>query len=151
MPLTGRKAAIDFAHSNQIIGLQALVPNELGVTMPPNLAGGRPGQYLKPSMLISVSQTSYIKEAAIALTGFLAYDLDAAAVLGVERGVPGDQRAREFLLDKVNPVERKMIDYLDASSPTTSRPCHHRRPRVRARWRRCCAASIPSLPSGAWT
>ena len=103
-----RKAAIDFAHSNQIIGLQALVPNELGVTMLPNLAGGRPGQYLKPSMLISVSQTSQNKEAAIALTGFLAYDLDAAAVLGVERGVPGDQRAREFLLDKVNPVERKI-------------------------------------------
>jgi multiple sugar transport system substrate-binding protein len=120
MPLTGRKAAIDFAHSNQIIGLQALVPNELGVTMLPNLAGGRPGQYLKPSMLISVSQTSQNKEAAIALTGFLAYDLDAAAVLGVERGVPGDQRAREFLLDKVNPVERKMIDYLDVVADNVS-------------------------------
>ena len=50
---------------------------------------------------------------AVKLTGFLAYDLDAAAILGVERGVPGDKRARDFLLDKVNPVERKMIDYLD--------------------------------------
>jgi multiple sugar transport system substrate-binding protein len=113
LPLTGRKCAIDFAHSNQIIGLQALVPNELGVTMLPNLAGGRPGQYLKPSMLISMSRTSPNKDGAVKLLAFLAYDLDAAAVLGVERGVPGDKQAREFLLDKVNPVERKMIDYLD--------------------------------------
>jgi multiple sugar transport system substrate-binding protein len=113
LPITGRKCVIDFAHSNQVIGLQALVPNELGMTMLPNDPKGRPGQYLKPSMLISVSRTSPAKPEAVKLTGFLAYDLDAAAILGVERGVPGDKQAREFLLDKVNPTERKMIDYLD--------------------------------------
>jgi multiple sugar transport system substrate-binding protein len=112
LPLVGRKAAIDFAHSNQIIGIQALVPNELGVTMLPNLPGGKPGQYLKPSMLISVSKTSQSKPEAVALAAFLAYDPAAVSVLGVERGVPGDERARESLLDKVNPVEKKMIDYL---------------------------------------
>lgn len=112
LPLTGRKCVIDFAHSNQVIGLQALVPNELGMTMLPNDPNGRPGQYLKPSMLLSVSRTSEVKPEAVKLLGFLAYDLDAAAILGVERGVPGDSRAREFLLDKVNPTERKMIDYL---------------------------------------
>lgn len=112
LPLVGRKVAIDFAHSNQIVGIQALVPNELGVTMLPNLPGGKPGQYLKPSMLISVSKTSQSKPEAIALAAFLAYDPDAMAVLGVERGVPGDERARESLLGKVNPVEKRMIDYL---------------------------------------
>ena len=112
-PLVGRKCVIDFAHSNQIVALQALVPNELGMNMLPNLEGGQPGQYLKPSMLISVSQTSQNKEEAVKLTAFLTYDLDAAAILGVERGVPGDSRARDFLLNKVNPTERKMIEYLD--------------------------------------
>jgi multiple sugar transport system substrate-binding protein len=80
--------------------------------MLPNLSGGKPGQYLKPSMLISVSKTSQSKPEAVALAAFLAYDPAAVTVLGVERGVPGDERARESLLGKVNPVEKKMIDYL---------------------------------------
>jgi multiple sugar transport system substrate-binding protein len=112
-PIVRRKSLIDFAHSNQIIALQALVPSELGMNMLPNLAGGQPGQYLKPSMLISVAQTSQNKEEAVRLAAFLAYDLDAAAILRVERGVPGDKGVAEFLLDKVNDEERKMIDYLE--------------------------------------
>lgn len=120
LPITGRKAAIDFAHSNQIIGLQALVPNEIGVNMLPNLPGGKPGQYLKPSMLISVSKTSAAKPEAVQLLAFLAYDLDAAGILGVERGVPGDMKAREVLLPKVGPVEKRMIDYLDIVAENVS-------------------------------
>jgi multiple sugar transport system substrate-binding protein len=119
-PLVGRKCVIDFAHSNQIIALQALVPNDLGITMLPNLAGGKPGQYLKPSMLISVSKTGQNKKEAVKLAAFLAYDLDAAAILRVERGVPGDQRAAEFLLDKVDANERKMIEYLDITAGNVS-------------------------------
>jgi multiple sugar transport system substrate-binding protein len=90
------------------------------MTMLPNDPQGRPGQYLKPSMLISVSRTSQDKPEAVKLAGFLACDLDAAAILGVERGVPGDKQAREFLLDKVNPTERKMIDYLDIVASNVS-------------------------------
>lgn len=112
-PIVGRKSLIDFAHSNQVIALQALVPSELGMTMLPNLPGGTPGQYLKPSMLISIAQTSQSKEAAVRLAAFLAYDLDAAAILRVERGVPGDNTVAKFLLDKVDDNERKMIDYLE--------------------------------------
>jgi multiple sugar transport system substrate-binding protein len=119
-PLVGRKSVIDFAHSNQIIALQALVPNELGMQMLPNLAGGVPGQYLKPSMLISVAQTGQNKSEAVKLTAFLAYDQDAAAILRVERGVPGDRRVREFLLDKVDDNERKMIDYLTTAAENVS-------------------------------
>jgi multiple sugar transport system substrate-binding protein len=112
MPLTIGRAAIDFAHSNQIVALQGLNQHELGMNMLPNTPGGQPGQYLKPSMLISVSQTSQAKEAAVAFMAFLAYDLDAAAILRVERGVPGDQRVAEHLAEGVNPDEKKMIDYL---------------------------------------
>ena len=90
MPLTIGTAAIDFAHSNQLVALQALNPHKLGMNMFPNQPGGQPGQYLKPSMLISVSATSQVKDEAVKFTSFLASDLDAAAILRVERGVPGD-------------------------------------------------------------
>jgi multiple sugar transport system substrate-binding protein len=112
MPLTTGNAAIDFAHSNQLVALQSLNPHQLGINMFPNEAGAKPGQYLKPSMLISVSATSPVKEEAVKFTSFLASDLDAAAILRVERGVPGDRRARDFLSEEVDPIEKMMIDYL---------------------------------------
>ena len=112
MPLTTGTAAIDFAHSNQLVALQALNPRQLAMNMFPNQAGGQPGQYLKPSMLISVSATSQVKDEAVKFTSFLASDLDAAAILRVERGVPGDGRVRDFLVQEVDAQEKMMIDYL---------------------------------------
>jgi multiple sugar transport system substrate-binding protein len=112
MPLTLGKSAIDFAHSNQIVALQSLNKNELQMTMLPNLSGGEPGQYLKPSMLVSVARTSPAKPEAVAFTQFLVADWDAAQVLRVERGVPGDEKIRDRLIEVVNPVEKKMLEYL---------------------------------------
>jgi len=116
MPLTLGKAQIDFAHSNQLVALQALSKDELAMTMLPNLKGGRPGQYLKPAMLISVAATSPSKQEAAKLAGYLITDLDAYAILRVERGVPGDKRVRQFLSDKVDKLEKAMVDYLEIAA-----------------------------------
>lgn len=112
MPITLGLAAIDWAHSNQVVALQALNQHELGMTMLPNAPDGRPGQYLKPSMLVSVAKTSGAKPAAVAFTSFLVADIDAGRVLRVERGVPGDRKIAQALLADANPAEKKMIDYL---------------------------------------
>jgi multiple sugar transport system substrate-binding protein len=112
LPLTTGTATVDFAHSNQLVALQALNPHQLAMNMFPNQPGGQPGQYLKPSMLISVSAASQVKDEAVKFTSFLASDLDAAAILRVERGVPGDRRVRDFLVQEVDPQEKMMIDYL---------------------------------------
>lgn len=112
MPITLGKAVIDFAHSNQIIALQKLNPSKLGMNMLPNQPGGQKGQYLKPSMLISVAGTSQVKPEAVAFTSYLASDMDAAAILRVERGVPGDSKVGEALLSKVDEQEKMMIDYM---------------------------------------
>jgi multiple sugar transport system substrate-binding protein len=112
MPLTLGKVAIDFAHSNQIVALQSLNKNELQMTMLPNLPGGQPGQYLKPSMLVSIARTSETKPEAVAFTQFLVADSDAAKILRVERGVPGDEKIRDELIPIADPVEKKMLSYL---------------------------------------
>ena len=113
MPIVSQQVAFDFAHSNQLVAIQALTPNELGMLMLPNLAGGQPGQYLKPAMQISVAATSQNKEEAAKLAGFIVTDLGAGEILGVERGVPGDKRVREHISGKVDPLESKMVEYLD--------------------------------------
>lgn len=113
MPIVNQQVAIDFAHSNQLVAIQALTPNELAMTLLPNAAGGQPGQYLKPAMQISVAATSQDKEAAAQLAGFIVTDLEAGTILGVERGVPGDQEVRQHISGKVDPLETKMVEYLD--------------------------------------
>jgi multiple sugar transport system substrate-binding protein len=112
MPLTLGNALVDFAHSNQLVALQAMNQHQLGMNMLPNLPGGQPGQYMKPSMLISVSQNSDVKPAGAAFTNFLATSMDAAKVLRVERGVPGDEQVRDALITDADPIEKKMLDYL---------------------------------------
>ena len=60
MFVTGH-AVFDFIHSNQLVAIQKLVPDELNITMIPNQKDGKPGQYLKPSMLISMSASAPIR------------------------------------------------------------------------------------------
>ena len=112
MPLTGGEALVDFAHSNQLVGLQALNQDELGITMLPNTEGGQPGQYHKPAMLLSIAESTADKALAAELMGFLLTDLGANEILGVERGVPGDSRVKDHIVGKVDALDKKMIDYL---------------------------------------
>jgi multiple sugar transport system substrate-binding protein len=119
-PITLGYSAVDWAHSNQVVALQALNQHELGMTMLPNAPDGKPGQYLKPSMLISVSRTSGAKPAAVAFTSFLAADPEAGKILRVERGVPGDKEVAKTILQVAEPAEKKMIDYLQVVAENVS-------------------------------
>ena len=118
------------------------------MNMFPNDAGGQPGQYLKPSMLISVSATSQVKDEAVKFTSFLASDLDAAAILRVERGVPGDAAGARVPDRGGGPAGEEDDRLSRRSSPTTSRPCRRRRPRVRARSRQMLLRIYPELAFG---
>ncbi len=112
MLVTG-KALFGFIHSNQLVANQKLMPDEINITMIPNQKGGQPGQYLKPSMLLSMAETSSDKDAAAALMNFFITDPKANAILQIERGVSGDASVREELVGGLSPTEKKIIDYLD--------------------------------------
>src|SRR5205807_6961257 len=87
--LTQGKTAIVLAHSNQLVGFQALVKSKLGMSTYPNGgAGAQHGQYLKPSMLLSVYARTKYPEVAIKLVDFFVASKDAGTILGVDRGVP---------------------------------------------------------------
>jgi multiple sugar transport system substrate-binding protein len=100
-------------HSNQLVANQQLVPDEINITMVPNQEGGQPGQYLKPSMLISMAETSQDKETAADLINFFITDPEANAILQIERGVTGDASIREGLIPGLTDTEKKIIAYLD--------------------------------------
>jgi multiple sugar transport system substrate-binding protein len=119
MFVTG-KALFGFSHSNQLVANQKLVPEEVNITMIPNQTDGKPGQYLKPSMLLSIAETSSDKEAAAELMNFFITDKDANAILQIERGVSGDPAVRESILDGLSDTEKKIIDYLDVVATSVS-------------------------------
>lgn len=112
MLVTGR-SLFGFSHSNQLVANQNLVPDEIDIVMIPNQTAGKPGQYLKPSMLLSIAETSQEKAAAADLMNFFITNPGANAILQIERGVSGDPAIRESLLPDLTPTERKIIDYLD--------------------------------------
>lgn len=114
------KSLFGFIHSNQLVANQKLVPEELAMVMVPGQAGGQPGQYLKPSMLISMAETSANKEAAAELMNFFITNEEAADILQIERGVTGDASVRERLLGGLSDVEKRIVDYLNVVGTSVS-------------------------------
>ncbi|MDF2983660.1 MAG: extracellular solute-binding protein [Devosia sp.] len=75
MLVTGR-AASGFTGVNELIAYQALVKDRLAVTnMPLAMAGGKGGQYRKPTMMWTLAQTSKVKDQAVELINFFVRDL----------------------------------------------------------------------------
>lgn len=111
--LTLGKAAITFANSNQLVGFQAVNKSKLGMSMlPVGGAGTKPGQYLKPAMLWSVSARAKDPEEAAKIVNFFVTNPEAAQVLGVERGVPPSAAMRALLASQLDALGKEMVDYV---------------------------------------
>jgi multiple sugar transport system substrate-binding protein len=112
MIVTGH-SVLDFCHSNQLVAVQKLMKDKAALTMLPNQTGGQPGQYMKPSMLLSMAASSEQQEAAAKLVNFFITDPEANNILQIERGVTGDASIREALTGKLTETETAIVDYLN--------------------------------------
>ncbi|MUZ71780.1 extracellular solute-binding protein [Agrobacterium vitis] len=115
--VTLNKAAVGFVNSNQFIAFQAVNKDPLTLMSYPETKGGKPGHYLKPSMLISVSAASANKDAAVDFVNFLVEDKDAALALGIERGIPASTTMREALEPTLNDQSKEILDYIARLTP----------------------------------
>ncbi|MCM2293138.1 ABC transporter substrate-binding protein [Allorhizobium sp. BGMRC 0089] len=114
--LTLNKVAVGFANSNQFIAFQGVVKEPLALSAYPETKGGKPGQYLKPSMLISVSATSANKDAAVDFINFLVEEKEGAMALGIERGIPASKKIRDMLTPTLSDEGKKILAYIDELS-----------------------------------
>jgi multiple sugar transport system substrate-binding protein len=109
--LVRRKAAFDFASSNQLTAYASLLTDRIALRMYP--LGAAPGQYLKPSMLMSVSaKTRYPKESGTLIDALLT-DPQITAILGSERGIPPAKGVRGTLHSTAAPTDRLTYEYID--------------------------------------
>jgi multiple sugar transport system substrate-binding protein len=70
---------------------------------------GSTGQYLKPSMLLSVSAHSTHPNEAAQFLDFFVNDPAAAAILGIDRGIPASQAAFDAI--ELGEIEQQIVDY----------------------------------------
>jgi multiple sugar transport system substrate-binding protein len=112
--ITLGKAAIGFAHSNQLVGYQALIKSKIGIAMYPSGEKGadKPGQYLKPSMFFSVAANSKLGSDAAKIINYFVKDPDAVKALSVERGVPASAASRGVLGPMLDELGQTMVSYI---------------------------------------
>lgn len=106
------KAATTAINSNELVVYQGLSPDTLGLTSYPLIGDGAGGHYRKPSQFFSVSGTSQNPDQAAAFISYFVTNLEAAKVLGVERGIPCSAAVRETIAGDLTPVSRLALDYV---------------------------------------
>ncbi len=100
--------------SNQLVGIQAAAKDKIGAAMVPHKKGGQPGQFIKPSMFMSLSRDAKDVDAAIAYMNAWVTDPAITKILGLERGIPASAKVREQLAPGLNEVEKVSVAYFNA-------------------------------------
>jgi multiple sugar transport system substrate-binding protein len=112
-PLTLGKAAIDYAHSNQFVGFQAVAKDKLTLSNYPLIkADAKGGHYRKPSMFFSVSAQSKVLDQAVDYVNFFVKNPDAAKLLDVERGIPESKAMRDVVAGTLDDVGKIPLNYV---------------------------------------
>ncbi len=108
------ETAMSMMWSNQLVGLQALIKDPIAAGMVPWTPGGKPGQFIKPSMFMSLTRDAKDVEAAIKYMSDWVNDPEETAILGLERGIPANPNVRAALKPKFTEPEKVSVDYFDA-------------------------------------
>lgn len=107
------KSATSYFWSNQLVGVQGLVQDELGAAMYPNTPDMIPGSIVQPSQFVCLSRDSVDPEAAAMYMSAFVNDLDMTAVLGLERGIPQQSAVREMLAPNLSAAEAESVAFFD--------------------------------------
>lgn len=120
------KSAMTYLWSNQLVGIQGLMEDKLGVAMYPNTPDMIPGSVVQPSQFVCLTRDSANPEAATAYMSAFVNDLDMTKVLGLERGIPSQSDVRAALQPDLTEVEALSVEYFDKiqgkTAPLTAPP-----------------------------
>lgn len=112
MLVTG-KSALYPAGSNQLVGFQAVMQDKVGIVGYPRIAAGQGGgHYRKPSMFFSITTASQKQELAAKFINFFISNPEAAAVLGVERGIPASAAMRELIAPTLDEQNQAALEFV---------------------------------------
>ena len=110
-----------FSHmwSNQIVGMQSLMQDTVGAAKLPGKPDAQaPGQFIKPSMFMSLTRDTENEELATTYMSEWVNDPEITAILGLERGIPASSAVRDILAPSFTPAEKISVDYFGAVQGT---------------------------------
>lgn len=120
--ITGKSAAMG-EFSNLLLAHQALTTSPLLLTNFPRVSLDTPGGYYRrPSMFISISNTSPRKADAARFIDFFVNDIEANKILNAERGIPPSAAVREGIADTLDDAGRAAVAYVGGLGPLLSPP-----------------------------
>jgi multiple sugar transport system substrate-binding protein len=106
-------AATHFALANTVGPQQAAVKEAIEEQPYPRVsADAGPGHYLRPATRLSVSAATKYPEDSVALLAFLTGDVEAAKILGADRGIPSSPRLAKAISADLKPAEKISVDYI---------------------------------------
>ncbi|QKJ18659.1 ABC transporter substrate-binding protein [Microbacterium hominis] len=103
--------------SNQVSALRDASGQNLVALRVPTTGSGDASAYYKPSMFWSASSKSEHPAEVALFLDFLANSEDAADLLLAERGVPANEKMREYVTPKLDEVNQEVVAFLDAIAP----------------------------------
>ena len=107
-------SAMSLYWSNQLVAVQSLMSDPIGAAMVAHKTGGGYGQFIKPSMFMSLTRDAKDVEAAIMYMNDWINAPDATSILGLERGIPANPDVRAALAPSFTPAEKLSVDYFNA-------------------------------------
>jgi len=112
-PLITGQVAMTFG-SGLEISLPPLTGHDLDfVPLPQGGAGSAEGQYLSGGVLLTVSSRSKYPAPAAGLIGYFAADADAIRTMGLTRGIPPTEKAREIAATELGPAQQRALAATD--------------------------------------
>lgn len=121
------KAAMHFTTSNQLVAYQSLLQDPLGIAIyPATAADSKGGHYRNSSQYFAVSNSAADKQAAVDFINFFVGNPEAAALLGVERGVPASQAMRDAVAASLDERSQQVVQFIadlgDIAGPVPPTP-----------------------------
>jgi len=133
-PLINGQVAMTFG-SGLEISLPPLTKHELDfVLAPAGPAGSAEGQYLSGGVLLSSFARSERAEEAVQIISYLANDEEAIKIMGLTRGIPPTERARQLTATQLAPAQQRALAATNV---------------IAARVTAAKATPVPSTPKGA--
>lgn len=103
----------EFAWANQVVNSDTLAKKNLIIKMYPKLDDAtEQNEFMKPSMLFSITSSSKEPEAAAALINYFTNSVEANKVLKAERGVPISSVVASAVMEDTTSYSKDMINFV---------------------------------------
>ncbi|MEO6394559.1 MAG: extracellular solute-binding protein [Devosia sp.] len=109
--------AMSYHWSNQVVGMQTLMEDTVGVGMYPKIKAGQPNQFIKPGMFLSITRDCKNPKLAGAFINDWINDKETGLIIGLERGIPPNADMRAALTPTFTDAEKASVSYFNAIQP----------------------------------